>query len=308
MKNPSTPFTALTLTLTLVGLSTTARAAAEGSSDVSGAYWSSPDNTWRTSDGKVLLPDDFVGPPTPNQIRKSDAMKSVGPGLGSDLDALTDNTLLQISGDMCYLPPTTASSAKGEGWSEIPGANGSPTYVKEKGGKYIYALCAGIPCKTQEYDAKSCAAGSSCPAELKRYADSKDPAKMTALKNGDNMWNGSAGGGAPEKTPPATPQPDPVVVAANDLGNGIGSQFMSDFGSNAPGEDVAAPSAEVGHAQAPDVRSIQYTYIKVDQAAKKAEETVREVTEGMNREAVGRTDDLPANAAPSRRIRAERNQ
>ena len=57
MKTPTTPFTALALALVLAGA-----ANAQPNPDLG-----------RAADGRVIVPDDFVGPLQPNQVYKSES-------------------------------------------------------------------------------------------------------------------------------------------------------------------------------------------------------------------------------------------
>ena len=188
MKTPTTPFTVLALAAVLSGAASTVRAQILPLEGAGNTTWNSLDGTWTSPDGKTVVPDDFMGPIGPDQIRQSDATRSLGPGLGTDMNALTSNSLLQIPGaDGPSFPPNDPVAARKEGWTEIPHGGAVSSWTKEQGGKLIYAGCAGIPCRLEEYDAKSCATDASCPADLKKLiadkaAKEKD-ADFTAKQN-----------------------------------------------------------------------------------------------------------------------------
>jgi len=326
MKTPTTPFTVLALAAVLSGAASTVRAQILPLEGAGNTTWNSLDGTWTSPDGKTVVPDDFMGPIGPDQIRQSDATRSLGPGLGTDMNALTSNSLLQIPGaDGPSFPPNDPVAARKEGWTEIPHGGAVSSWTKEQGGKLIYAGCAGIPCRLEEYDAKSCATDASCPADLKKLiadkaAKEKD-ADFTAKQNTEmfggekNMFTMNSAGEENAPTDSSSENdtaPDPVEVAANALGKGLGDQFLGgDLWRQGPqsgavregGEFAAGDSAEPEAAplEIQNLANVRYTHKPVQDASDKAARIADEVSRKMGQDASGRKD-LDANTAPSRRI------
>ncbi|OGR96202.1 MAG: hypothetical protein A2V88_02530 [Elusimicrobia bacterium RBG_16_66_12] len=322
MKTPTPHFTALALALILAGAQTAAYASAPegfGAFDaVSGSYWTGPDDAQKTSGGKTIVPDDFVGPLAPNQIRASDAAKSDLGSFAATTNALQGIGALQCSDSGVAAPDPRMVAAEDRGKADgtlkdvIRQPNGAILVFPD--GKVSWSDYVKSDWSAP-FDPAACGSNPSCPAELKAYAEKqaqKEKERRETSQQEKNMFQANmfaADAGGDRSTPPdaqtpssETPGQDPVQMAANDLGNGLGSQFLDDFGGpSAFSDNGGSAPGEVGQAEVPALENVRYTFTDVQKASDKAAKIVDEVSRKMGQDASGRKD-LDANAAPSKRI------
>lgn len=315
MKTPISRFTAPALALALAGAQTAAYASSLDGSVEFGDFSPAPRTT---SDGKTIVPDDFVGPLTPNQIRASDAAKSDLGSFAATTNALQGIGALQCTDSGVVAPDPGMLAAEDRGKTDgtfkdvIRRPNGAILVFPD--GKVSWSdYVKGS--RSAPFDPADCGGSPGCPPELKAYAEKqaqKEKERRETAKQNDTMFSGARGmfaadTGGDKSTPAQTPSEeapgqDPVQVAANDLGNGLGSQFLDGFGGpSALSDNEGSAQGEVGQAEVPALEDVHYTFTDVQKASDKAAKIVEEVSRKMGQDGSGRKD-LDANAAPSKRI------
>lgn len=333
MKTPTTPFTVLALALALAGSATQARAEApvdlgDTPSDVSSSndtYLSSPDNTIRrTSDGKIIMPDDFVGPLAPNQIYKKDAGTAELGSFATTTNALQSIGKLQASESGVVTPDPEIVAyedqmkADGTVKDVIRQAKGAIIVLPD--GKVSWSDY-GKKFNTMPFDLAGCGANPSCPPELKAYAEKQAQAdkekKETAQQDKNmfksNMFAGDNGGSQDTPADSQDPPQDTEKVAALETGAGIGDFLRDqwrqspDSGSGGIGGDIGAggaPAGEVGKIETADlnVSQIPLTYEHNIKFESKIPERIEGLRKALDQGASGKGDDLAPNTAPSKGV------
>lgn len=329
MKNPSTPL----IIAALAALLTAAAASAEAPVGYDIPQEDASAQPQLTKDGKIIMPDDFVGPLAPNQIYKRDA------ALGSSDFASTINNLQSIGNQQRAENGVVAGGPDVIAFEDQMKKDGTLKDLIRSPNGAIYVFPDGTlswsdyvgKFNTMPFKPADCMTNPSCPAALRTYAvhkaESDKVAKETDKKDADmfggkfSMFSNETGG---DKNAPDNAQesvPDPVQVAANDIGLGLGSGPLSGEGpwrqtpgagsSDGGGYDASAAAAEapVGKLEVPaDMNGYQYTYTAVKKAADESDAYIRKAAKALGQEGSADKAALDPNAAPSKRIVATQNQ